>query len=354
MHKKSFFFISSFILAAALTFLSCSKNISADVDMNQLKADILKNTADNVCLASYQNMVDKSQQLLSAVNTLNTSTTDPNLNTCRDTWKDIRVTWEQSEAWLFGPVSTDNIDPRIDTWPVDFNALDSILATTNVLDEAYVNSLDDALKGFHPIEYLLWGENGNKLAASFTEREKEYLLALATNLNTLCKSVRDSWQNGYATQLSNAGNGSSAYPTRTAAFTEIVNGMAGICDEMANGKMKNPFDLQDPSLEESPFSKNSITDFTNNMNGIMAMYQGKLNTDGKGIEDLVRQYNLSLDNDIKNAHAAAIASLNAITVPFGEAILTQQTQVQNAMIKINDLAAVLENKLAPFVLQYGG
>jgi predicted lipoprotein len=111
--------------------------------------------------------------------------------------------------------------------------------------------------------------------------------------------------------------------------------------------------LQDPKLEESPFAKNSIIDFTNNIKGIMDMYQGKFNEDGKGLEDLVRINNLSLDNDIKTKHGTAIAALQAITVPFGEAIITQQTQVQTAMNKINELAETLAEDLKPFVQQYG-
>ena len=129
--------------------------------------------------------------------------------------------------------------------------------------------------------------------------------------------------------------------------------MAGICDEVANGKMKDPFDAQDPLQEESPFAKNSIIDFTNNIKGILAMYQGKFTGDGKGIEDLVRNYNLSLDNEIKTKHQAAMASLQAISLPFGEAIISQPTQVSNAMAKINELAVVLTTKLKPFVQQYG-
>lgn len=129
--------------------------------------------------------------------------------------------------------------------------------------------------------------------------------------------------------------------------------MGGICDEVANGKMKDPFEAQDPQLEESPFAQNSITDFTNNIKGIMDIYQGKFTEDGKGIEDLVRTYNLSLDNDIKTKHGTAVAALQAITVPFGQAILTQQTQVQTAMDKINELAETLADNLKPFVQQYG-
>ena len=261
---------------------------------------------------------------------------------------------EQTEAWLFGPVSVNEIDPRIDTWPVDFNDLEAILGGSASLDEGYIDGLEESLKGFHPIEYLLWGQDGNKTAAAFTAREKEYLLALAQNLDKLCVEVKTSWTSGYTNLLATAGTaGNTEYPTAKAAYETLVDGMSGICDEVANGKMKDPFDLQDPTQEESPFAQNSITDFTNNIKGIMNMYQGKFINDGKGIEDLVRNYNLSLDNEIKTAHAAAIASLQAITDPFGEAIATQQTLVQNAMGKINDLAGILDTKLKPFVQQYG-
>jgi predicted lipoprotein len=222
------------------------------------------------------------------------------------------------------------------------------------LNEAYVNGLEESLKGFHPIEYLLWGEDGNKTAAQFTDRQKKFLLALAQNLNTLCSDVKASWTSGYAAKFATAGSsGNADYPTAKSAYEALVDGMAGICDEVANGKIKDPFDAQDPTQEESPFAKNSITDFTNNIKGILAMYQGKFTSDGKGIEDLVRNYNLSLDNEIKTKHAAAVASLQAITMPFGEAIINQQTQVSNAMAKINELAETLETKLKPFVQQYG-
>lgn len=352
MKKMNLLWLPVFACLLAATSCKKSPSVPAD-DSEQLKKDILADVSSKVCMDSYNDMYAKSVELKNAIQALVTTTNDANLNSCRTLWKSVRTTWEQTESWLFGPIAANNIDPRIDTWPVDFNSLDSILATSNVLDESYVDNLDDALKGFHPIEYLIWGQAGNKSAASFTAREKEYLTGLAANLEKLCKEVKDSWANGYATQLATAGSGSTAYTTKKAAFTELVDAMAGICDEVANGKMKDPFDQQDPLLEESPFAKNSLTDFANNVRGVMVMYQGHFTADGKGIEDLVRNYNLSLDGKVKTAHTAALASLEAITVPFGEAIISQPTQVQNAMNKINELAAVLESDLKPFLLQYG-
>lgn len=351
-------YLPLYLSIGATTIIACNKDDnSGGVDTAALKTEILQHLATNVCAASYESLSDKAGQLLTAVNTLNTNTNDDNLTTCRNLWKSIRETWEKSEAWLFGPVDVDKIDPRIDTWPVDFNDLNTVLASSDELNEEYIAALDedhDALRGFHPIEYLLWGQNGEKVASELTGREKEYLLALAQNLKTLTDEVKTSWAGGYANLLATAGaSGNSEFPTQKVAFETIVDAMAGICDEVANGKMKDPFDAQDPKLEESPFAQNSITDFTNNISGIMEMYQGKFTQDGKGLEDLVRAYNLSLDNEIKTKHGTAIAALQAISVPFGEAILTKQTQVQTAMDKINDLATTLEGKLKPFVQQYG-
>jgi uncharacterized iron-regulated protein len=165
-----------------LTFSSCTKNDAEPTDVQQLKKEALANISVNVCLAGYEDMLASAQALQNTVNDLQANKTDEHLEQARSYWKKIRESWERSESWLFGPVSTNSIDPRIDTWPVDFNALDSILATSNVLDEDYVDGLEDALKGFHPIEYLLWGENGNKTAAQLTGREMEYLQGLVQNL----------------------------------------------------------------------------------------------------------------------------------------------------------------------------
>ncbi len=352
--KRSVIIASLFLSGTALL-TSCSKDDNNNTtDVAQLKKDILNDAATTVITPGYEDMFAKATALSTAVNNLVATTNDANLSAAQQAWKDIRTTWEQTEGWLFGPVEADDIDPRIDTWPVDFNALDAQLTGGNAFTEDYINGLADDLKGFHPIEYLLWGQDGNKTAASFTSREKEYLTALTLNLKQLSEQVRDSWTSGgYANTLKTAGTtGNGTYPSLQSAYIEIVDAMAGICDEVANGKMKDPFDAQDPSQEESPFAKNSIIDFTNNIQGILKIYQGKFTADGKGIEDLVRNYNLSLDNDIKTKHAAAINALQAITAPFGEAISTQQTQVQTAMAKINDLAATIETGLKPFLQQY--
>lgn len=349
------------IIAACLMaglIAACKKDPVEDITPadNNLSTAILSDFSEHVAQATYNDLKNQADALYQSVLTFNTSSTDPNLVICKQAWRDARSAWEQSEGFLFGPVSTGNIDPRIDTWPVNYTDLDSVLNSSSLFTAGYVDSLEDALKGFHPIEYLLFGVNGNKVAADFTAREKDYLVALAANLQVLTTELAGSWnpsQSGsYHPQFTQAGNGSTTYGSQRAAFEELVNALVGICDEVANGKIAEPFTLQDPGLEESPFAFNSITDFTNNIRSVENVYKGKYTADGKGLEDIVREHNLSLDSQIKNKILTALAALNNITVPFGQAITQQPVQIQNAINAINDLKATLENDLLPFVQQH--
>ena len=82
------------------------------------------------------------------------------------------------------------------------------------------------------------------------------------------------------------------------------------------------------------------------------LYECNFNNSGKSMQDLVGYYNLALDDEITQKHAAAISALQQITVPFGNAIKAQRSSVQNAIDKINVLQITLEEKLKPFVQQH--
>ena len=329
---------------------SCKKDKSNESSYNPTQ--ILNDFSINVVQATYSDLASKTNQLHQAILVFTQNQTSGNIESCRQLWKESRSAWEQSEGFLFGPVATDDIDPRIDTWPVDFNSLDSVLQNQSVYDETYINALEDALKGFHPIEYLLWGSYGNKTVVQFTSRQLDYLEALAANLKSLTGQLADSWTNGnYHNEFVNAGSGSSIYTSQRAAFIEMVTAISGICEEVADGKMEDPLVNQNPALEESPFAKNSITDFTNNIRSVENVYLGKYNSSGQSLQDFVKAHNLSLNSRITTGISNAINALGQITVPFGQAISTQQSQIINAQNAIRQLKEVLANDLTVLVNQ---
>lgn len=341
---------------AVLFFSNCKKEAVTpedEIPVENLDNAVLTSFSVGVVQGTYNDLADQSSKLYDAIQKFNTTSTDANLNECRTLWKSARSAWEQSEGFLFGPVSTNDIDPHIDTWPVNYVDLDSVLSSNAVFTDSYIEGLEDALRGFHPIEYLIFGQNGNKPAAQVTTRQKEYLLALGENLRKLTADVAKSWNpstpGNYHDIYTKPGADNKQYPSKRAAYEEMVNAMAGICDEVANGKLEEPYVAKDSTLEESPFSKNSITDFTNNILSVQNVYLGKYKVDGAGLENMVQVNFLALDKNMKIKLNNAVNALNSITVPFGRAIFEQPQQIEAAQKAINNLKDFIEADLMNYV-----
>lgn len=328
--------------AGTLSFFSGCGGDDDDVDpVNEtLNDEILVSFSDNVAQASYNDLKAKASTLNDHILDFVDEPSAAKLTAAQNSWKAARSAWEQTESFLFGPVDSGEIDPRIDTWPVNFEDMVSLLTESEeVITEEFVDEeLGEDLKGFHPIEYLIFGLNGDKTFDDFTSRELEYLSALSLNLKKLTAEVADEWN-------PSAGDYESEFLGQSDrdAFEQLVSAMAGIADEVANAKIKEVYEAHDPSLEESPYSQNSLTDFTNNIRGIENVYLGKYATDGKGLEDLVKEHNLALDTEIKAAISAAIAALGNIDGTFGEAVEETNVKVQNAIDAITALQLKLDD-----------
>ena len=147
-------YIRPLIICSTLLLLgACKKDTATEInDDFSTRQAILQDIGSNVIAATYSDMDNRSNQLNSNILALQQSANQTNLEACRTDWRNVRAAWEQSEGFLFGPVATENIDPRIDTWPVNHIDLDSILNSTVEFTPDYVDQLQDALKGFHPIE----------------------------------------------------------------------------------------------------------------------------------------------------------------------------------------------------------
>ncbi|MNU14663.1 Iron-regulated protein A precursor [compost metagenome] len=302
--------------------------------------------------------------LKTAVQNLANNPTDANLAAARTAWKDVRVIWEQSEGFLIGPVDDQNYDPYMDTWPTDHNAMDNLLTSTTPITVSYLAGLDDpenaselTLRGFHPLEYLLWGLGGNRTAASITAREKEYMVALAEDIHNNVSALKSSWLPGsiyFGNKLITPGSGNDVFANKREALEALANALIDICGEVADGKMLEPFEPNaDSTITESPYAHNSINDFKNNIIGARNVYtctfDGKT---GKSLSDLVRANNSALDLEIKSKFEIAIQSFDGFTTTFEQAIYHQRPQVQNTLDALNSLKGTIGDKLVPYLTQY--
>lgn len=314
----------------------------------------IENIASNVILKTYEQLHDETSALAAALSALENNPSQPLLEDARAAWRKARQPWEQSEGFLFGPVDQQGIDPSIDSWPVNETDLDAVLSSGVSLTKTYVDGLDGTLKGFHTIEYLIFGLDGNKAIDEFTPREFEYLSACSESLTGATQQLFDSWTptvGNFIKNLIDAGKaGESIYPSQKAALQEIVTGLIVIADEVGNGKINDPFSQQNLSLEESRFSANSKQDFADNIRSIQNVYLGKYGAqDGPGISDIISTHNTTLDAEVISAIAEAINAIESIEGTFTDAIFDAQASVQNAQTKVRDLQQILEAEVLPLI-----
>jgi len=341
-----------------LAFAGCKKdnnnNSNNTTAQKTLEQSVLTDFAANLANPNYQDIQAKAQVMNSAITTFNATPTDANLEAIRVAWKNTRAAWEQCEGFLFGPVEDYNYDPTMDDWPVNKADLDAVLASNNALQVADVDQLGTTLKGFHAIEYIIFGVGGTQKAANVSARDKVYLASLGESLLNTTTQLRNSWDpasGNYTSEVVNAGKGSTTFTTRQSVFLALVGSMADICNEVANEKMQTPLAARDSTLDESQFSHNSVNDFKNNITGVLNAYKCQYPgaAPGHSLSELVASKNASLDLKIKSQINAAIASFSAITTTYEKAIYTQQNQIKSVQNAIKTLQATLEGDLLTFV-----
>ncbi|HOS48427.1 MAG TPA: imelysin family protein [Bacteroidia bacterium] len=347
-----------FLLLASFVFVASSCNKDDDNATSTPTADYqpeLKNISQLVITATYLNLNNEAGDLVSAVTNLKNNPTTVNLEAARQAWRETRLPWEQSEAFLFGPVEQQGIDPSIDSWPVNVTDLQNVLAGTGNLTKTYIDGLDGTLKGFHTIEFLLWGTNSNKLIGDFTNREFEYIIGCTESLQGATLQLYNAWQaNGqnFEQILYDANSSNPYYPSQKASLQEVVNGMIAICNEVANGKLFEPFSQQDITLEESRFSVNSKQDFADNIRSVENLYLGTFNSggNGKGISTIIASKNANLDAQVKAKITSSINAIMAIQGTFTSAITSDPQGVQNAIDEVTELQTLLQQNVLTTVI----
>ena len=120
---------------------------------------------DAVVVPTYKSLKEKNDALYNAVIVLADNPSNSAFETACDAWITAREPWEKSEAFLFGPVDEMGLDPNMDSWPLDQNAIVQILNSQSWSDlewsdddEAAVESAQN-VRGFHTLEFLLY-KNG--------------------------------------------------------------------------------------------------------------------------------------------------------------------------------------------------
>ena len=300
-------------------------------------------------------------------------------------WRLMRKYWEQSEAFLYGPAGAHNIDPHIDSWPLDFNAMNALLnnaAQMAQIEEeggAYVgDKLGYALKGFHAAEYLLFESvmkdgrpvgTGNPHAANLTHAEAVYLNAIVEDLTQQAILLEYCWagsvnkekmdileeaeiepyEDHYGEQMINAGKAGSVYVSFQDVAEEIVAGAVNIAGEVADLKLGNPYvssTAEERDYIESPYSCTSTIDFADNIRSIQHAYCGAKAGDA-AVSDYIKSQNAELDASVRKAIEASIKAIEAIQ-DFENTAQNNPT-VKAAIDQVGALGELLGKEVLPLL-----
>lgn len=343
----------------SLVLAACGGNGSSSTTDRDYRA-VLEQTVTQVIQPTYERLGARATSLREAVVALRAAPDARSLATAKAAWVAMRVPWEQSEAFLFGPVADLALDGSLDSWPVDRVQLDEVLASGMALTKETVKAnLGGGLKGFHTIEYLLWGAESKKAPEDLRARELEYLVALAEALEADAIALRDAWldpTSGYGRAFYLAGQPGGRLYRQVDAVQQLLNGMVGICDEVANGKIADPYKAQDPMLVESQFSWNSIADFADNLRSVRNVYLGSLDGSSQGgISSMVQRSAPDVDRRLRGELDAAVAAILAIAQDgqaFRDAIKdpAKKVAIENAQAKVRVVMLTLQRDVTPLLI----
>ena len=306
-----------------------------DLTEDEYLSKALGEYVDNTVVPTYAEMAVNATNFYNQMKTLRDAVNDRKAtqemvdNAC-ESWKKARACYEKSEAFLLGAASDYDVDPHIDTWPLDLTALHSQLLNTKQLDR-YTTDDEDAnidningdlnqnLLGFHSVEFVIFRDGAPRKVDSFNNdfddyndradftdikpiNELKFAVAVAGDLMGSIYKLEVCWSGGieehksfleahewhttmpsvditYGENMKNAGKSGSLYTSVKNAVSAILvgdGGCGGISDEVGQTKMGKPYGLNtndenaesDPNYIESPFSHNSLTEFWDNIQSI--------------------------------------------------------------------------------------
>jgi putative iron-regulated protein len=278
-------------------------------------------------------------------------------------WVEARAAWEQTECFGFGPTTSLGYDGALDTWPVNETDFKALIKSGEPLTAGSVGKMKETEKGFHVIEYFLFGQGKSRKPDDLAPRDFQYLQLLGADFAKVAADLAASWHKGvegnpaYQEVFATAGeSGNATYPTVQAGAQEIIQGMLDSLDEVANEKLMKPFKEKNPRLAESRFSLNTLTDMKSNLQGAQNVYLGRFpdaKTSGKGLSAYVAQVNPVLDGTVKQKFKAAVDSLSKIPGPFETAILDVNAadSIKAAQTAINAVHEAIEKDVKPLVVK---
>lgn len=361
------------LLSAVLSALLLTSSVS--IAETASDKPVLHHYAD-IAAAVYGDSLTTAKDLQKAVDALIALPNDKTLEAAKAAWRAARVPYQQSEAYRFGNPIVDDWEGKVNAWPLDEGLIDyvdkdsygtesdenpaytaNIIANkkltiagkdvdATVINKQLLQNLHEAdeveanvSRGYHAIEFLLWGQdlNGTKAGAGarkasdydtkhcsngHCDRRGAYLKAATALL------IDDlTWMTKQWAEKGKARTDLLAKSEKEALAT-IVTGIGSLSyGELAGERIKLGLMLHDPEEEQDCFSDNTHNSHFYDAKGIQNVYLGRYQRvdgstlTGPSISSLIAKKDAAVDKALQTRFSTTVKAMQSLvdTAKGGEA-----------------------------------
>ncbi|MCJ8269793.1 MAG: imelysin family protein [Psychrosphaera sp.] len=310
----------------------------------------LTDLSNNHILPGYQLLADNATDFDSQVErfcSLN-APTDVNLNLLRLSWLEVNLQWQTMQWIKLGSVVKENRLLRLQFFPDDQNAvgkgIDSLLATQQTVDVAYVATHNAGGQGIPAAERLLFASE-SLLTASNRQKRCEVLQAIAINIADITEEVNNAWQptgDNYINQLL---SGTGDFSGRKDSVEELVGNWLEQLERVKDEKMLIPLGNNAPGLPtetEFYYSRTSLASIKINLQMFKLIYSAG---DGHGFNKILASHlgQAAIDVAMSDSIDKVIAKVDSIQGFLDEqlASATGREQVKDLITAMQDFRTIL-------------
>ena len=340
--------------------------LTATTALADERANVLTTYAD-IALAGYSDSLVTAQALQDAINALVAAPSVETLDAARTAWIASRLPYQQTEVFRFGNPIVDDWEGKVNAWPLDEGLMDYVdasyggptdeneFAALNVIanptfsiagldvdaTEITPDLIGDVLneadgietnvaRGYHAIEFLLWGQDlngtdagagdrpytdfvqGDGCTGGNCDRRVDYLTAATDLLITDLEFIIDQWdEDGEAR--------TDLLADPDAGIVAMITGMGSLSyGEQAGQRMRLGLMLNDPEEEHDCFSDNTHNSHYYDGKGVQNVYLGRYEridgtvVEGPGLSTLVSAVDPALDSEVRGKLDTTMGALTAI------------------------------------------
>jgi putative iron-regulated protein len=343
----------------------------ADGPLESQTAEDVVSTYARIVHQSYADSVEGAEALDGALEAFVDAPSEATLAAARDAWRASREPYLQTEVYRFygGPIDDAETGPegRLNAWPMDETYVDYVEddATAGIVNDTTatldadtllgLNESDgetDIIVGFHPIEFMLWGQDlnvtpdaagqrpftdfvtGDGGTAANQDRRAAYLALLGDQLLADMDPLVTAWA------PETAGNyraGFESAPTHD-AIGQILTGMFMLSNgELSGERLAVALNSGAQEDELSCFSDYTHRDTVGDALGIQNVYLGSYaaldaanDVEGAGIYDLVKLVDSALADELRDRIATSVMLAEGLRPTLADPAFDQLIAVDNA------------------------